>query len=148
MASLLSKSRHSLSMLRLTELVGFEFSISILALYTYLYYMSTYNIVKYNIFWYYINTFTRRCTNVIIKSKWNTWRKNLTPYWLGKQTGISQNNILKICNGETSTIRFDTIEKICTTLDCSISDLFTSDDPKMKRLLAYAEIKINKSDTP
>ena len=24
--------------------------------------------------------------------------KNLTPYWLGKQTGISQNNILKICN--------------------------------------------------
>lgn len=34
-----------------------------------------------------------------------------TPYWLGKQTGISQNNILKICNGETSTIRFDTIEK-------------------------------------
>ena len=67
--------------------------------------------------------------------------KNLTPYWLGKQTGISQNNILKICNGETSTIRFDTIEKICTTLDCSISNLFTSDDPKMKRLLAYAEIK-------
>ena len=147
MASLLSKSRHSLSMLRLTELVGFEFSISILALYTYLYYMSTYIIEKYNIFWYYINTFTRRCTNVIIKSKWNTWRKNLTPYWLGKQTGISQNNILKICNRETSTIRFDTIEKICTTLDCSISDLFTSDDPKMKRLLAYAEIKINKSDT-
>ena len=36
-----------------------------------------------------------------------------TPYWLGKQTGISQNNILKICNGETSTIRFDTLEKIC-----------------------------------
>ena len=32
--------------------------------------------------------------------------KNLTPYWLGKQTGISQNNIGKICNGETSTIRF------------------------------------------
>ena len=29
-----------------------------------------------------------------------------TPYWLGKQTGISQNNIGKICNGETSTIRF------------------------------------------
>ena len=29
-----------------------------------------------------------------------------TPYWLGKQTGISQNNIGKICNDETSTIRF------------------------------------------
>ena len=68
--------------------------------------------------------------------------KNLTPYWLGKQTGISQNNILKICNGETSTIRFDTIEKICTTLDCSISDLFEADDPQMQRLLIYAS-KIN-----
>ena len=25
--------------------------------------------------------------------------KGKTPYWLGKQTGISQNNIGKICNG-------------------------------------------------
>ena len=76
-----------------------------------------------------------------------------TPYWLGKQTGISQNNILKICNGETSTIRFDTLEKICKSLNCSINDLFTTNDPKMQRLLAYAS-KINelnnkdKSDTP
>ena len=80
-------------------------------------------------------------------------KKGLTPYWLGKQTGISQNNILKICNGETSTIRFDTIEKICKTLECSINDLFESDDPQMNRLLTYAS-KINelnnkdKSDTP
>ena len=64
-------------------------------------------------------------------------KKGLTPYWLGKQTGISQNNILKICNGETSTIRFDTIEKICKALECSINDLFESDDPQMQRLLAY-----------
>ena len=78
--------------------------------------------------------------------------KGVTPYWLGKQTGISQNNILKICNGETSTIRFDTIEKICKALECSINDLFESDDPQMNRLLTYAS-KINelnnkdKSDT-
>ena len=78
--------------------------------------------------------------------------KNLTPYWLGKQTGISQNNILKICNGETSTIRFDTLEKICKALNCSINDLFTTNDQTMQRLLTYAS-KINelnnkdKSDT-
>lgn len=59
-----------------------------------------------------------------------------TPYWLGKQTGISQNNIGKICNGETSTIRFDTIEKICIALNCSINDLFTSNNPKMQQLLS------------
>ena len=73
-----------------------------------------------------------------------------TPYWLGKQTGISQNNILKICNGETSTIRFDTLEKICKALDCSINDLFVSDDPQMKRILNYAcEINgtINKKES-
>lgn len=75
-----------------------------------------------------------------------------TPYWLGKQTGISQNNILKICNGETSTIRFDTLEKICKVLNCSINDLFTTNDPTMQCLLLYAyklnEYKQNnKSDT-
>ena len=59
--------------------------------------------------------------------------KGKTPYWLGKQTGISQNNIGKICNGETSTIRFDTLEKICDALDCSIEELFSSDDDKRKQ---------------
>ena len=58
--------------------------------------------------------------------------KGLTSYWLGKQTGISQNNMLKICNGETSTIRFDTIEKLCKALKCKISDLFATDDPMLK----------------
>lgn len=61
-----------------------------------------------------------------------------TMYWLGKQTGISHNNINKICNGETSIIRFDTLEKICKALDCSINDLFESNDPQMARLLAYS----------
>lgn len=59
-------------------------------------------------------------------------------YWLSKQTGISQNNISKICNGETSTIRFDTIEKICKSLNCSINDIFYTEDPQMKRLIAYS----------
>lgn len=73
-----------------------------------------------------------------------------TPYWLGKQTGISQNNIGKICNGETSTIRFETIEKICKVLNCSINDLFVSNDPQMQRLLTYTSklnTLYNKTDT-
>ncbi|MGN0329136.1 MAG: helix-turn-helix domain-containing protein [Lachnospira sp.] len=69
-------------------------------------------------------------------------KKGLTPYWLGKQTGISQNNILKICNSETSTIRFDTLEKICKVLDCTPNDIFYSNDPQIQRLLSYAN-KIN-----
>lgn len=58
-------------------------------------------------------------------------------YWLSKQTGISPNNMNQICNGETSIIRFDILEKICKVLDCSINDLFESNDPHMARLLAY-----------
>lgn len=70
-------------------------------------------------------------------------QQNRSVYWLGKQTGISPNNIGKICNGETSTIRFDTIEKICLALDCSINDLFESNNPKMQKLI----LGHNKSDT-
>ena len=61
-----------------------------------------------------------------------------TAYWLAKETGIAPNNISKICNGETSTIRFDTLEKICKALNCGIDDLFYSTDPQMKRLLCYS----------
>ena len=73
-----------------------------------------------------------------------------TPYWLGRQTGISQNNIGKICNGETSTIRFETIEKICKALNCSINDIFETDDPQLNKLLNYSselKNKQNKGDT-
>lgn len=62
-------------------------------------------------------------------------QQHRTAYWLSKQTGISPNNIGKICNGETSTIRFDTIEKICLALNCSINDLFESTDSKMQKLI-------------
>lgn len=60
-----------------------------------------------------------------------------TPYWLAKTTGISQNNMGKICNGETSTMRFDTIQKICLALNCSPNDLFVSDDKQMQNLLNH-----------
>lgn len=64
--------------------------------------------------------------------------KGKTPYWLSKQTGISPNNIGKICNSETTNIRFDTIEKICKALECTPNDIIVSDDPQMKRLLSYS----------
>ena len=46
-----------------------------------------------------------------LKIKQILQEKNKTAYWLSKQTGISANNIGKICNGETTNIRFDTMEK-------------------------------------
>lgn len=52
--------------------------------------------------------------------------KGKSQYWLSKQTGISQNNIGKIYNGETVNIRLDTINKLCDALECDPGDLFTT----------------------
>lgn len=68
--------------------------------------------------------------------------KGKTRYWLAKQCGISQNNLIKICNGETTSIRFDTLEKICKILNCSVTDILVPDDPQLKRLWTY-QSKIN-----
>ena len=58
-------------------------------------------------------------------------KKNKTCYWLAKQCDISQNNMGKICNGETTSIRFDTLEKICKALDCTPNDIFMFIDPEL-----------------
>ena len=57
------------------------------------------------------------------------------------------------CNlyeGKTERIYFDTLERICKVLECTPNDIMVSDDPQLKRLLAYqskfAELT-NKSDT-
>ena len=62
-------------------------------------------------------------------------KENRSMYWLSKKTGISANNIQKMCNGETNSIRFTSIETICKALNCSINDLFDSNDPTLQRLI-------------
>lgn len=69
--------------------------------------------------------------------------KNKSVYWLSKQCGMSANNMGKICSGETTRISFDILEKICVALECTPNDLIKSDDPFLKRLLAY-QFHINK----
>jgi putative transcriptional regulator len=49
--------------------------------------------------------------------------KNKTRYWLAKETGVAYPNIMKLCNNETESIKFDILEKICTVLDCGINDI-------------------------
>lgn len=50
--------------------------------------------------------------------------KNKTKYWLAKQTGITPQNIGLIASDKTSSIKFDTLEKICNVLECTPNDLF------------------------
>jgi len=55
-------------------------------------------------------------------------------------------------DGTTTRISFDTLERLCKVLDCTPNDILISDDPQMKRLLAYttefSKFMNDKGDTP
>lgn len=50
--------------------------------------------------------------------------KNKTRYWLSSETGITYANISNLCNNKTSSIKFEMIEKICASLECTPNDIF------------------------
>lgn len=50
--------------------------------------------------------------------------QNHTKYWLYKQMDLSYQNFNRMVNNETSSIRFDNLEKLSTILQCPIDDLF------------------------
>lgn len=54
---------------------------------------------------------------------------------LSKKTQIGYPAVCDLYDGKTSSIRFDTLESICKTLNCSPNDIFVSDDPQMQILL-------------
>ena len=56
--------------------------------------------------------------------------KGRTKYWLSKQTGITQQNIGKLCNNKTTSVKFENIDAICTALECEIGDIFESEEYK------------------
>jgi putative transcriptional regulator len=51
-------------------------------------------------------------------------RKGKTRYWLAHTADLDYISLIKLCNGETSKISFDYIERICTTLECTPNDIF------------------------
>jgi putative transcriptional regulator len=82
--------------------------------------MSRYNIAKYYTFLYNKN----EVNNVIVvKIKDQLEKQGKTIYWLSKETGISNNNLAKLANNETESIKFEVMEKICKALDCHLVDI-------------------------
>lgn len=47
-----------------------------------------------------------------------------TKYWLNKQTDIDYKNLSKLMDDATSSIHFETMEKLCTALECTPNELF------------------------
>ncbi len=54
-------------------------------------------------------------------------QRNQSRYWLAKETGITYPNIANLCNGKTSSIKFETIDKICRVLQCTPNDIFITE---------------------
>ena len=50
--------------------------------------------------------------------------QNHTKYWLFKQMDLSYQNLNRIVNNETSSIKFENLEKIGTALNVPIGELF------------------------
>lgn len=55
-------------------------------------------------------------------------KQNHTKYWLYKQMDMSYQNFNRIVTNETSSIRFDNLEKLSTILNVPIGDLFEKTD--------------------
>ena len=51
-------------------------------------------------------------------------QKGKTRYWLTQQVGITYPNMKRLCDNDTSSIRFSVIESICIALECEPSDIF------------------------
>ena len=45
-------------------------------------------------------------------------------YQLSKETNITYPNITNICNNQTESIKFSSLESICKALNCTLNDLF------------------------
>jgi putative transcriptional regulator len=55
--------------------------------------------------------------------------QNITIYALSKEIGVTQNNLSKIVKGETTSIKYDILEKLCITLKVTPNDIFEIDYP-------------------
>ncbi|MCL2369019.1 MAG: helix-turn-helix transcriptional regulator [Oscillospiraceae bacterium] len=50
--------------------------------------------------------------------------KGKSKYWLVQELGSNYTVVNKMIANDTSSMRFDTMEKLCKLLDCTPNDLF------------------------
>ena len=54
-------------------------------------------------------------------------------YWLAKESGISHTTLWRLKKGKALGINFDTLEKMCQTLECQTGDMLFHVNGKGKR---------------
>ena len=51
--------------------------------------------------------------------------KNISAVQIQKETGIHATTVSRIINGKQQNLGLETLDKLCTVLDCKIQDLIT-----------------------
>ncbi len=57
-------------------------------------------------------------------------KRKKSKYWLCQNMNITNRNLNRIINGETSSISFKCLEDLCKYLECDISELISIDNNK------------------
>ena len=60
---------------------------------------------------------------IIVKIEELLLAQDKSLYWLSQTTELSYPTIHRLVNGKTSSIAFDTLNKICYVLNCNIQDI-------------------------
>ena len=73
---------------------------------------------------------------------------NMSRYELAKRIGVTYPTIDNIYKGKSTSIKLEIFEWICKELKWSPIEILESDDPQMKRILAYGKAfsSMNKKD--
>lgn len=50
-------------------------------------------------------------------------KQHISIYALSKTTGIAMSTLSRLCNNKTQRIDFDTLDKLCETLNCQTNDI-------------------------
>jgi putative transcriptional regulator len=53
--------------------------------------------------------------------------RNISIYSLSKEIGVAQNNLSKLVKGDTTSIKYDILEKLCNILNITPNDIFEID---------------------
>jgi putative transcriptional regulator len=69
--------------------------------------------------------------------------RNISVYSLSKEIGVTQNNLGKLIKGETTSIKYDILEKLCNILDITPNDIFEIEP----QLTLFNYDKFNKKQT-
>ena len=72
--------------------------------------------------------------------------KGLNKNQFAKMTQIGYPAACELYKGSTTSVHFDTLEKVCIALECSPNDILVSDNPTMNRLLSYSTLNITLKD--